>query len=87
MKSRGRSWPCGRTWTIIFLGSSQGRKIIGVLAPEMTMGRTAYFSVNSLNKLSSLQTLAIDTLIQVWLCYPSSLWFYLRLILSLFCVC
>lgn len=44
-----------------FLRSFQGRKIIEVLAAEMTVGGTAYFSVNSLSKPLSLPNIAIAT--------------------------
>ena len=50
---------------LLFLRSFQGRKIIEVLAAEMTVGRTAYCSVNSLSKPSSLPTIAVATLRKV----------------------
>lgn len=46
---------------LLFLRSFQGRKIIEVLAAERTVGGTAYFSVNSLSKPSSLPTIAVAT--------------------------
>ena len=86
-KPRGSSWHCGRTWTTLFLASSQSRKIIGVLATETTVGRRAYFSLNSLSKSSSLQTLAIATLRRIRPCHPSAktCQFHLLLTLPLMC--